>query len=201
VQSELNKWVAGLDPESKTYDHDVLEALWVSWGMNKTSQQLVMLNLKSKDFRARAAAVRALRYNGHRIPNQIDLLKMAAADENARVRLESIVTASWLNPRDGVAILDIANEHTNEEWMADYYSNARFSLNGEIERTGKTDESFPKHLKGEVLEQYKLGKSIYMQDGYCWTCHQEDGKGLIATNIPPLAGSEWVLEDEERLIR
>ena len=27
--------------------------------------------------------------------------------------------------------------------------------------------------------------------------HQEDGKGLIATDVPPLAGSEWVLEDEE----
>jgi mono/diheme cytochrome c family protein len=201
VQSEVNKWVAGLDPDSKTFDHDLLEALWVSWGINKTSQQLVKLNLESQDFRARAAAVRALRYNGHRIPNQIDLLKRAAADENARVRLESIVTASWLDTRDGVAILDIAKEHTNEAWMAAYYSNARFNLTGEIERSGSTEESLPKHLKGEVIEQYKLGKSIYMQDGYCWTCHQEDGKGLIATNIPPLAGSDWVLEDEERLVK
>ena len=201
VQSELNKWIVNLDPDSKTYDHDVLEALWVSWGINKTSQQLVKLNLESQDFRARAAAVRALRYNGHRIPNQIDLLKQAAADENARVRLESIVTASWLDTKDGVAILDIAKDHTTEEWMADYSSNARFNLTGEVGRTVGIEESFPEHLKGEVLEQYKLGKSIYFQDGYCWTCHQEDGKGLIATNIPPLAGSEWVLEDEKRLIK
>ena len=63
------------------------------------------------------------------------------------------------------------------------------------------EEIYPKHLKGDELEQYKLGKSIYSQDGYCISCHQVDGMGLTATNVPPLTKSEWVLEDEKRLIK
>jgi len=33
------------------------------------------------------------------------------------------------------------------------------------------------------------------------TCHQADGKGLDASGFPPLAGTRWVLESEERLIK
>jgi hypothetical protein len=38
-------------------------------------------------------AVRAVRYNGHQLPDQVDLLKKAAADTHGRVRLEAIVAA------------------------------------------------------------------------------------------------------------
>ena len=200
VKTELNKWVAKLDTIGPSYDHNMLEALWVSWGINKTSQQLVRQNLESKDFRARAAAVRALRYNGHRIPIQIELLKQAAGDENPRVRLEAIVAASWLDERNGIAILDMAKDRGIDDWMADYYSNARYSITGVLEKSMEKEESIPKHLERDLHEQYKLGKTIYMQDGYCWTCHQEDGRGLIATDVPPLAGS-WIMNEEKALIK
>ena len=45
----------------------MLEALWVSWGLNKVDQSLLLDLLKAKDFHVRAAAVRVLRYNGHQI--------------------------------------------------------------------------------------------------------------------------------------
>jgi hypothetical protein len=37
--------------------------------------------------------VRALRYSGHQLPDQVDLLKKAAADSHGRVSLEAIVAA------------------------------------------------------------------------------------------------------------
>ena len=40
-----------------------------------------------------------------------------------------------------------------------------------------------------------------MRDGYCNTCHQENGKGLEESNYPPLAGTDWVTGNEERLIK
>jgi mono/diheme cytochrome c family protein len=43
--------------------------------------------------------------------------------------------------------------------------------------------------------------NIYRKDGYCATCHQEDGKGLNASGFPPLAGSKWVTGNEDRLIK
>ena len=57
------------------------------------------------------------------------------------------------------------------------------------------------HLKGKDKEMFIKGKAIYEKEGYCATCHQPDGKGLSASGFPPLAGTKWVLEDEERLIK
>ena len=45
------------------------------------------------------------------------------------------------------------------------------------------------------------GKEIYSREGYCMTCHQVDGRGLGASGFPPLQGSRWVLESEDRLIK
>ncbi len=46
------------------------------------------------------------------------------------------------------------------------------------------------------LRQYKVqGAKIYST--YCANCHQDDGKGLAAL-YPPLAGSDYLLEDFAR---
>ena len=36
--------------------------------------------------------------------------------------------------------------------------------------------------------------------GMCYACHQQNGQG-IAGQFPPLAGSDWVLGNKERLIK
>ncbi len=43
-----------------------------------------------------------------------------------------------------------------------------------------------------------LGKKVYLN---CAPCHQANGQGLLASGYPPLAGSEWVNGNEERLVR
>ena len=45
------------------------------------------------------------------------------------------------------------------------------------------------------------GKEIYHREGFCVTCHQPDGDGLVASQFPPLAGSKWVTGNEDRLIK
>ena len=56
-------------------------------------------------------------------------------------------------------------------------------------------------LRGPDLELYHLGKTIYAKEGYCATCHQVDGKGIKSAGFPPLKETQWVLGDEERLIK
>ena len=55
-----------------------------------------------------------------------------------------------------------------------------------------------------LQEQIDTGKEIYMKaapgGGMCFTCHQQNGEGL-AGQFPPLAGSDWVLGNKERLIK
>lgn len=82
VLPAVKKWAS-----AQTDIHAKLEALWVTWGMNAVDELLLRELLASSDFRARAAAVRVLRYNTHRIADHAALLEKAAADEQGRVRL------------------------------------------------------------------------------------------------------------------
>lgn len=63
-----------------------------------------------------------------------------------------------------------------------------------------SDSSLPDWLGNQIAS----GKEIYMKaapgGGLCFTCHQPNGQGL-AGQFPPLAGSDWVLGDKERLIK
>ena len=55
-----------------------------------------------------------------------------------------------------------------------------------------------------LADQISSGKEIYMKaapgGGLCFTCHQPNGQGITG-QFPPLAGSDWVLGEKERLIK
>lgn len=56
----------------------------------------------------------------------------------------------------------------------------------------------PGATTGPTLTRAQLGKKVF--DSTCATCHQTTGLGVPGA-FPPLAGSEWVVGDEERIIR
>lgn len=200
VLPKLKVWVAGLDQNDPKYEHHLLEALWVTWGLNRVDQDLLRRLLKAEDHRARAAAVRVLRYTGHQVADQTELLVEAARDEHGRVRLEAIVAASWLEKEDGLRVLAEAQKMPLDDWMIHAYATARAHLNGHEVDEMQEQEAQTK-LTGEELALYNKGREIYSREGFCGTCHQPDGQGLEASGFPPLAGTEWVLGDEERLIK
>ncbi|GAB3162695.1 GDSL-type esterase/lipase family protein [Telluribacter humicola] len=200
VLPKLNKWVASLDKNDPRYEHHLLEALWTTWGLNKVDQKLLRQMLKAKDPRARAAAVRVVRYTGHQVPDQTELLKQAARDEHGRVRLEAIVAASWLDKDKGLAVLAEAKKMPLDDWMDKAYETAEAHLNGQLVRK-KIEKVAESNLKGKELALFTKGKEIYARDGHCATCHQPDGQGLSASGFPPLAGTKWVTGNEDRLIK
>ena len=200
VLSKLKPWIAGLDKKDPKYEHHLLEALWVTWGLDQVDEDLLKQLLVAKDFRARAAAVGVLRYAGHQIDDQADLLMQAAKDDNPRVRLEALVAASWLGKDVGIPIITEAGKKGLDKWMEKPYEAAMAHLNGH--RAGeKPKEKIDTDLKGKDLELLMAGQEIFERDGYCATCHQPDGQGLVASGFPPLAGSKWVTGSEERLIK
>ena len=201
VLNHLSKWVKNLDAKDSNYEHHLLEALWVTWGFNKIDSELLNKLLKAKDYRARAAAVHALRYNTDKIKNYIDLFKVAAKDDNGRVRLEVITAVSWIKPEEGLSVLKEIDESKLDDWMKAAYETSVAHLNNRsVGNTEKTEPS-KSHLKGAALEQYKNGALIYQKEGFCITCHQANGKGLDASGFPPLDKSPWVLENDDRLIK
>ncbi|HRP57694.1 PVC-type heme-binding CxxCH protein [Agriterribacter sp.] len=200
VLPKLKKWVAALDKNDPRYEHHKLEALWVSWGLDGVDQDLLREMLHAKDYHARAAAVNVVRYTGHQVADQADLLMQAARDPHGRVRLEAIVAASWIGKEKGMPILEEAAKMPLDEWMVHAHEAAVAHLNGKLVKEHK-EEQIVSSLKGNDLELYKKGKEIYARDGYCNTCHQPDGKGLFAAGYPPLAGTKWVNGNEDRLIK
>ncbi|GAB3736501.1 PVC-type heme-binding CxxCH protein [Spirosoma lituiforme] len=200
VLAKLNTWVAKLNKNDPRYEHHLLEGLWVSWGMDKVDQKLLRQVLKANDFHARAAAVQVVRYTGHQVADQADLLMQAVRDDNSRVRLAAIVAASWIGKEKGLPILAEAAKKPLDEWMIHAHEAAVAHLNGV--NVKKVEEKVVKStLKGEELALYNMGKQIYAKEGYCTTCHQPDGKGLTASGFPPLTGTNWVSGNEERLIK
>lgn len=200
VLSKLGEWVKSLDKNDPEYEHHLLEGLWVTWGLDRVDANLLSQLLKAKDFRARAAAVKVLRYSGHQINDQADLLMTAAGDENPRVRLEAFVAASWLGKEKGLPILEVAGDMPLDSWMEKPFEAALAHLQDvnfgqDPEGSTKTD------LEGTSKKLFDNGEQIYNREGFCVTCHQPDGNGLSASQFPPLAKSPWVTGSEERLIK
>ncbi|MEL6250807.1 MAG: PVC-type heme-binding CxxCH protein [Bacteroidota bacterium] len=200
VLSKLAVWADGLDKSDPRYEHHMLEALWVSWGMNQINENLLRQALSAKDFRVRAAAVKVLRYVGHQVEDQADLLFAAAQDDHGRVRLESLVAASWLDKEAGIEIVNEAAKKPLDEWIVNAHVTALAHLNGEAVKA-RAPKAVETHLEGADRDLYVKGKEVYQRDGLCSTCHQGNGKGLAAAGFPPLAGSPWVTKSDELLIK
>lgn len=203
VLPAVNKWVSALDKHDPQYGHDVLEALWTTWGLNQTDEALLRQMLTSPDFHARAAAVRVLRYNTHRIADHAALLEKAAADEHGRVRLEALVAASWLPDISAAKkIVEIAGNQPLDVWSKAAVETARDRLAGiaEVEKPQFTQLPAPAHLDSDGKAKYLAGQNVYFREGHCVTCHQADGKGLDPA-FPSLEKSHWVNGDSEPLIK
>lgn len=189
--------------QSDPSDHDKLEALWVTWGLNQVDEALLRQLLSSKNFHARAAAVRVLRYNTHRIADHVALLEKAAQDENGRVRLEAIVAASWLpNVPAAKNIVALASKLPLDEWSQNAAKTAADRLAGIVEVV-KPEHPIvppPAHLSEAAKKQFTAGQEVYFREGHCVTCHQANGQGLDPA-FPSIASSSWVTGDKDRLIK
>lgn len=203
--TELNaaktQWIKKLNPVDIDYEHHLLEALWASNNNNDFDRQLTRQLLHAKNYKVRAAAVRQLRNHLLDYNDAITLLTKAANDSHGRVRLEAIAAASWLDTKEGLAITQAASQHPTDAWMQHALTQTIENLGGKwTPPASNSTESNITALTPELHEHYNLGKNIYQREGFCATCHQADGQGLPVAGFPPLANSEWVNGNPERLI-
>ena len=124
VIAALDQWVAGLDKNDPTYEHNVLEALWVHQWHNVVDVNLLRRELTSPEPRARAAAVRVLCYWRDRVPEALALLKKAANDDDARVRLQAVRAASFFDHNAASEAVQVAFESLKKP--GDYYVDYAF---------------------------------------------------------------------------
>jgi len=202
VLPAIKEWVAKMDVKDPRHEHHLVEALWTTWGMNKVDVDLLKRLLHAADFRARAAAVRVLRYTTHQIPDHPQLLMAAAADPHGRVRLEAIIAGSWLDNAVGKNIVAAVSKQPLDEWnkQAAEVSASRLAGIADPIIDEHPAPTVPAHLDEAGKTQFLAGHEVYFRDAHCATCHQADGKGLDPA-FPPLKESEWVTGDAARLIK
>ncbi|MGB3150382.1 MAG: PVC-type heme-binding CxxCH protein, partial [Maribacter sp.] len=90
----LDKWLSNLDTQEDDFDHHRLEALWTLQTLNVIDIDLLKAVLVSKTAGARSAAVRVLYHWNEKVPDAIDLLKIAVKDSNPTVRREAVTALS-----------------------------------------------------------------------------------------------------------
>jgi glucose/arabinose dehydrogenase/azurin len=113
----LKKWVAGLDAKNPDYQHQVLEALWVSQHHDFVDQDLLKRVLESPDLRARAAGVRVLHYWYGRVPNAMSIFERTINDPAPRVRLETVVALSFIPTRESAETALKALDHPMDDYL------------------------------------------------------------------------------------
>jgi hypothetical protein len=91
----LQKWLGALDTSNQLYEHHLLEALWIYQGLDVVEPDLLKKLLRSKNYRARAAAARVLRFWQNEMDGSIDLLATLVEDEHPRVRLEAVLACGY----------------------------------------------------------------------------------------------------------
>ncbi|WP_420592460.1 PVC-type heme-binding CxxCH protein [Robiginitalea biformata] len=202
VSEALRNWTARLNPAHPEAEHQLLEALWTSWGIGRLDTALLRELLDSEDPRVRAAGVRAVRYNTHLLPDHVKILETTAGDPHGRVRMETLAAASWLPDSTARNILQILGESGLDSWNREAFLAVSNRLYGE--RQSDVEDKGPPVPDGFSERDSTLfvsGREIYLREGYCATCHQEDGQGLPASGFPPLANSSWATGSQERLIK
>ncbi|WP_211097010.1 PVC-type heme-binding CxxCH protein [Neolewinella litorea] len=199
VMTAVGQWAKALDRQDEKYPDFLREALFVTWGANAIDREILDAASRSDDFRLRAAAARVVRYMGHQLEDETRRLAAFAADPHPRVRMEAMTAASWLPREEGETILAEAERQELDELGREVLLNARAHLANKayIAPAANIAEA----PDSPIGRAYALGAELFEQEGYCGTCHQQDGRGLAATGYPPLAGSPWVTGSKERLIK
>jgi glucose/arabinose dehydrogenase/mono/diheme cytochrome c family protein/lysophospholipase L1-like esterase len=200
VLPALRQWLNQFKASDAPVEHLRLEALWVTWGLDRVDESLLRSLLNSSVPAVRTAAVQVLRYHIHSISDHKDLLRKAVQDDHGRVRLAAITAASWLPPDEALPIIELASTQPIDDWIRPVYEAAIAQLSGKASPIAST-LTYTTKLTGKARELYLKGAEVYHREGHCVTCHQENGLGLPAAQFPPIAGTKWVLGNEERLIK
>ena len=128
VRAALEKWIAKEKDNDPDHEHHLLEAMWVYQGIGLMDEELLARLLHAKDFRARAAATRALR---HLLPSPLaeegvgsipperalKYLEGQINDEHPRVRLEAVVALSFFKSTRAAEIALQAVEHPTDYYL------------------------------------------------------------------------------------
>lgn len=219
VVPALKDIVKGDDPLAK------IHALWTLEGMGVTPPNVIKLGLLSEDPKVVATALRVGERNAATAfaEETLSMYQEVADRNDLQVQLQLALSLGEFMDTDSAKVLQMLEAIAIEQGDEDLIQEAIASsvagredqflmqlsedaphnlgmitlLNEVIANAALKNQLKDKELSKAEEEQFVVGKSLYQQT--CAGCHQENGEGLVPI-APPLAGSEWVVGSQERLI-
>ncbi len=201
LATALTTWVQLLDRKNSNYDQALLEALYLTTNSNSPNKKIYQLALNSKNSNLRCMAIQALEIQPSAFGDATSILTKSIQDPNGRVKLSSIVTASWIDSVDSKKLLSLLPAASRKDpWIAPVFKAVDELASGKQIASIKK-EKINTNLKGADKALYIKGHEVYNREAHCATCHQENGLGLPAAMFPPLAKTKWVQGSGERLVK
>lgn len=205
VLTAADSWIAKLNPSDPAYEHLLLEVIGVYSAHEVTRPALLAKLLTAKDARVRAYGARVIGEWADKLPDAIKLLRNSVTDDNARVRLEAIVAASYVSKPEAAEIITKALDAPRDKFIDYALVQSARGLKPLWEpalaaNQLKLDTSHVEYLRKLSTPAAPISPGRATFEMACLPCHQPDGKGLPGT-YPPLVGSEWVKGDKSRLIK
>ena len=214
MQTALEALVVGAeDPRVR------IHALWTLEGLNLVAPYTLRKAAEATHPKVRMAAARVAGAVGGQVA--LEVLRVMSQERDPLVAryvagaLGQLAADPWLRDTAWQTQKELADRHPGDAWIADAIiggledqEQAFLDLTG-----GGVLSAALEHAAGMALVQdledirllpasfeasFERGRSIY--GTYCASCHGQDGQGLTST-APPLLRSQWVLQDEKRLIR
>lgn len=206
VLREADAWVGKLDAASPDYERLLLEAAGVFEAHEAPRPGMVEKLLRAKDPRVRAYGARAAGNWGDSIPDGRRWLMQSARDGHPRVRLESVIAATYLSGADPVGIVTAALEAQRDPFLDYAIRLSARTLQSRWAPVLSSGQLALSNVGGEYLKNLLATPFVAPSSGQqlyemaCLPCHQPEGRGLPGV-YPPLAGSDWVRGDPARLIK
>jgi mono/diheme cytochrome c family protein len=207
VLAAADRWVSRLPANDPERERWLLEVAGVFAAHESPRPAVLDQLLAAEDFRVRAYGALLIGPWQAALDRPLETLRRAVRDEHPRVRLAAVVSASYFpQTRAGAVATEVLNREMDPFLEYALRQSARATqpvwasalADGALEFADTRQHEYLKELAGSAPLRASPGEELY--NLACLPCHQPEGRGLAGV-YPPLAGSDWVKGDPERLIK
>ncbi len=204
VLAAADAWLSNLE---STEERLLVELLGVYEAHESPRPDLLTKLRAAKDHRVRAYGARVAGFWADRLPNGLHGLKQSVMDEHPRVRLESVVAASYVSDPKAIEIVAAAVDQPLDPFLTYAIRQSARALqpqwnslleSNQLKFGSQTQRNYLAELRGSAPTKASPGEALYEKS--CLACHQPGGKGLPGI-YPPLIANPRIAGDKDRLIK
>ena len=204
VVAAADAWSSGLENNEERM---LVELAGVYEAHESPRPGLLAKLLATKDHRVRAYGARVAGTWADRMQDGLKGLRQAVLDSHPRVRLETVVAASYASAPKAIEVVVAAVDQPMDPFLTYAIRQSARALqprwaslldSDQLEFSSDTQKNYLAELRGSAPVVASPGEAIYEKS--CLACHQPEGKGLPGI-YPPLVNNPRIAGDSDRLIK